>query len=66
MVIDKFVVAWFDVFAAYDVGSIVFAAYNAGRFPDTLDGIVYVDWFARLEWARCFDARLLYCVPWVS
>ena len=30
--------------AACDVGSIVFAAYHAGLFPDTLDCIVYVDW----------------------
>ena len=66
MVIDNFVVAWFDVFAgakvflsiaAYDVGSITFAAYHAGRFPDTLDGIVYVDWFARLEWDEGLSTR---------
>ena len=77
MVIDNFVVAWFDVFAgakvffsiaAYDVGSIAFAAYHAGRFPDTLDGIVYVDWFARLEWAEVFrrSAIILRCLGFLT
>ena len=75
--IDNFVVVWFDVFAgvkvifsiaAYDVGLFAFAAYHAGRFPDTLDGIVYVDWFVRLEWAEVFrrSAIILRCLGYLT
>ena len=77
MVIDNFVVAWRDVFAgpkayfsiaAYDVGSIAFVAYHAGRFPDTLDGMVYVDWFARWEWTEVFRraAIILRCLGFLT
>ena len=77
MEIDDFAVAWLDVLAgakvlfyitAYDVGSIAFAAYHAGRFPDALDGIVYVDWFVRLEWAEVFrrSAIVLRCLGFLT